>query len=615
MMMRIFPREYNFLLPDYWFGTMDSRALSFFRIVFALLLLKDALYHLPIAYWFYSDEGITPRNALFDGLAREARFSLMDAISAPWMAQFFFICWIIVLVGLLAGYRTRLMTVLNFVFLLSIHERNLYVIDGADNVMRVVSFWCMFIPLGHYYSVDVVLHRFNRYRHTQNPSDLRVPEAPRTTFAFPVRLLQLQVALIYLFTFILKLPGDPWMKGEALHYALQLQSLTLPTGDWVLENAPFWMLQAMTYFALVAEGTFFFFVFVPILQPYLRILALTLGFVLHMGIAVLMSVPNFSMLMPTTYLVFFMPQWIEAFDNRLRLPKQHLFMPLPKSGSPLWGLLAVTKASEIEFVTEVRTEKWWFADSENHTYAEDAAWQQLAAHLPLSRLWGWLLRLRIFQQLLWTVLGWLAPSLPMPIKAREHSQEMKPISRWRERLWIVQRLVLAGVLSALMTVIFYWNLTSIKADNEPIVPVVVGLPDEVVHYLGIWQSWNMFSPYPSTIDGWVQIPGVFENSQRYDLLTTAPLEDDMRRWFYGPGMRWKKYEENLNRHGYEDLLSAWGGYYCHKYNIENALPEGERLATLEIHFIWRESYAPGETEHAWQPYVMWKHWCYNKYAY
>src|SRR5690606_34996221 len=143
-----------------------------------------------------------------------------------------------------------------------------------------------------------------------------------------------------------------------------------------------------------------------------------------------------------------------------------------------------------------------------------------------------------------------------------------------------------------------------------IVPVVVGLPDEVVHYLGIWQSWNMFSPYPSTIDGWVQIPGVFENSQRYDLLTTAPLEDDMRRWFYGPGMRWKKYEENLNRHGYEDLLSAWGGYYCHKYNIENALPEGERLATLEIHFIWRESYAPGETEHAWQPYVMWKHWCY-----
>src|SRR5215813_11688324 len=103
----------NFTSRAFWFGTIDSRPLSAFRICFALLLLKDALYHIPIASIFYGDHGVLPRTVLWDGLAGPNHFSLMDALANDWMVVLFFIIWAGVALCLLVGYRTWLMSVLN----------------------------------------------------------------------------------------------------------------------------------------------------------------------------------------------------------------------------------------------------------------------------------------------------------------------------------------------------------------------------------------------------------------------------------------------------------------------------------------------------------------------
>ena len=64
----------------FWLGEVDSRPLALFRICYAALLLKDALYHLPLAERLYSDQGILPRYALFSLRYASYRFSLMDAL-------------------------------------------------------------------------------------------------------------------------------------------------------------------------------------------------------------------------------------------------------------------------------------------------------------------------------------------------------------------------------------------------------------------------------------------------------------------------------------------------------------------------------------------------------
>jgi hypothetical protein len=56
--------------------------------------------------------------------------------------------------GLLVGYRTRLMTIVVWVLLLSLHMRNPLVNGAESPMLRMLLFWGMLLPLGAYWSVD-----------------------------------------------------------------------------------------------------------------------------------------------------------------------------------------------------------------------------------------------------------------------------------------------------------------------------------------------------------------------------------------------------------------------------------------------------------------------------
>jgi hypothetical protein len=313
--------RFNFFRRDYWFGTVDSRPLALFRICFALLLLKDALYHIPLTDVLYSDIGVLPRAVLLDGLAAAHRFSLMDTIAHGWMAALFFLLWAGVAVCLLVGFRTRWAAILNFIIVLSIHERNVYVLTGADTVLRVLCFWMMFLPLAQHYSIDAIRAR-------QKPID----GGNTAAYAFPVRMIQLQVALIYLVSGILKLMGESWRTGDALYTVLQIDTILLPSGEWLGANAPDWLLRATTHGVLIFELAFAFLVFAPIAQPALRIAALAAGVVLHASIALTMVMPmtDFSLVMITSYLLFADPRWIRSRPEVAQAAHQPIRLNFPR---------------------------------------------------------------------------------------------------------------------------------------------------------------------------------------------------------------------------------------------------------------------------------------------
>jgi hypothetical protein len=431
----------------------------------------------------------------------------MDAIASDWLAVIFFIAWAAVTVALLLGYRTRLMTILNFLCVLSIHERNVYILTSADTMMRVLSFWAMFVPLGQHYSVDA-----RRAAHLP-------PGRPTTAFALPVRLMQLQVALVYLSTAILK-SDDIWWQGKAIHYALQLQSITLPTSDWVLTFSPDWLLKLLTYQTLVTEYAFFFLVFAPLAQPYLRGLGLALGAALHIGIGLTLAIPDFSIIMMISYLIFFDPIWINWLERRIS--------KRPGGEPPPPGT---------------------------------------------------------------------------------------PVVRGGGRKARLTQIGLSIGLLTCMVGILWWNRNTLTLTGKYGSYPMPAWLDGLMEYSGLWQGWAMFAPYPSLIDGWIVIPGKFEDGRTFDLRTGLAPADDMPRIYFGPDMRWKKYEENINRDRNAKLLQAWAVYYCRQYNTVEALPRGQRLATLEIHLRFRHSYEPGQSPGPYSDELLWKHWCYDQYKY
>lgn len=170
--------------------SIDTRSLSLFRVGLALLLLADLVTRAPLLAAFYTDGGVMPRGFVIDHLQDVWSFSLHLASGRPYFQAFLFVCAGLAALLLLVGYKTRLMTLVSWALLASLHVRNPEVLSSGDILLRVLLFWGLFLPLGLHWSVD-------RARATNEP-DLPVRVLSAATAA-----VLLQAAFVYLFTWLL----------------------------------------------------------------------------------------------------------------------------------------------------------------------------------------------------------------------------------------------------------------------------------------------------------------------------------------------------------------------------------------------------------------------------
>src|SRR6185369_10928911 len=141
-----------------------------------------------------------------------------------------------------------------------------YVNDGGDAVLRLLLFWSMFADLGARYSLDCRLGR--------RPARATVP-------AIAVRCLQVQIAIIYLFTFLAK-TGVTWRDGTAVLLVLENPQWSRGLGPLVARSPG--LCKALSRATLVVEGVFPLLVFSPWRPRLARAAAIVLGTALHLGI-------------------------------------------------------------------------------------------------------------------------------------------------------------------------------------------------------------------------------------------------------------------------------------------------------------------------------------------
>jgi hypothetical protein len=613
--MKLTSAQWNPFTANFWVGRADSRPSSLFRILLGLLLLKDAIYHLFLAELYYSDIGLVPRSVLPEVYRTSNTFSLMNGLSEAWQAQLFFSAWIVVIVLLMLGIHARWMAVLNFILVVSVQERNPFILDGADTVMRVMSLWLIFLPLADYYSFDAWHKRWQRAGRSQSISILRTPSVPHTAFAFPYRLAQLQVGIIYLSAFFSKLVGESWRNGEALYQAIQLKTFQMPVIGGLFANyAPYWLLEALTYYTLAFEGLFIFMVFSPFFQPRLRRAALIAGILFHGGIAVLMAIPNFSVVMVSLYVLFLENGEIERFFMAFKRKPQPLTLPRPPDAHPLWVVLSLTPASAIQLSTSRQTtssmDEWEVETDTGETLRGQAAWQATAAHLPFNRFWLWVLQFRQVRRSLWNALRYIRGQFPAL------DGTLRPLIEWQPS-WLLHaagRSVLVIQLGILIWIIISSGLTDLKVFGEAVIPPIRGQSFTVGQTLGINNRWGMFAPYPVSHYSWYMIAGTFEDGTHFDLITGNPIQpDQITHWRFGPFGRSRKYYENVSNRDYEELLAPHAAYYCRRYNITERRPVGQRLAYLQIQERWQDNINYAEPLTPYQTTIRWRHWCYDQY--
>ncbi|HEY8106102.1 MAG TPA: HTTM domain-containing protein, partial [Gemmatimonadales bacterium] len=266
---------------------VDVRSLALFRVVFGTCLLVDLLGHLPQVNDFYTDAGILPRDALINEFGNPWGVSL-HLMSGQYLVQLAILLVAIVLAfGFLVGYRTRLCSIGSWLLLCSMQARNPVILQGGDDVERLLLFWSMFLPLNARFSLDRAL---NPTAPTAKPLYL---SGGSLGFVF-------QLCCLYWFAAIAKWHPVWISEGSAIYYALSLAQFATPLGTWLLQFPR--LLQLMTFGTVALELGGPLLVFCPFLGGAVR-LGIALAFIgFHTGLGLTMRLGNFPWVCATGWL-------------------------------------------------------------------------------------------------------------------------------------------------------------------------------------------------------------------------------------------------------------------------------------------------------------------------
>ncbi|MFC5062979.1 HTTM domain-containing protein [Actinomycetospora atypica] len=271
----------------FWFRPEPTSTIAVVRIVFGAVATLWTLSQAPDLLAFYGPTGVLATapplgTGSWSVLAVSDRAPVLIAL---WAAT------LLGAVGVMVGFRTRLATILLLVGVVSFERRNPEILNAGDVLLRNLAFYLLFAPAGEALSVD--RRRRARDRFWEFP--LAAPWA--------LRLMQIQLSVVYFTTLWEKLQGDLWRDGSAVSYALRVHDIhRFPTPEFVTGSVV--LTELLTFGTLLLEMGLAVLVWNRGLRPWV----LGGGVLLHLSIGFSIMVGFFTMLMLTTYLTFVPPE-------------------------------------------------------------------------------------------------------------------------------------------------------------------------------------------------------------------------------------------------------------------------------------------------------------------
>lgn len=561
----------------------DLRSLAALRIVLAVLVLSDLAGRVTDLSAHYTDKGVLPRSVLLeDEVLNRWSFSLSLMNGELFFQALLFIVAALAALALLVGYRTRLMTIIVWVLVLSIQWRNPLVLNDGDTLLRVLLFWGVFLPLGACWSVDRALKT--------------VP--PRLSMRFlsiATVGLFLQIAFMYWFTAMQKSDPEWRMDGTAIYYALSVDQFTTPVGTYLL-NFPT-LLTVLTFGTILLETFGPFLLFFPIFNGLARVVAVLAFMGLHFGIWLTMDLGIFSLL-SAFCMVCFLPGWFWGNTGaklRAAFPKQpdvmcRLRHAVARPAHTYWSLLRAQLYITVG-VGRPSVAMMTHGDDQSGSHATHTILPPAASTAGTTQRQGE-----------------TQPNADETTAERgtQHSAAAGP-GPTALRSSFETNLLAAFIL----LYVFCWNLTTVSEFKIP------ERAESLGSFLGLKQSWDMFAPSPTRSDGWYVVPGTLRDGQQVDLMPAAVSNDfrlDERVSWEKPqsvadtyeNKYWRKYLGAIREDERDDERLHFGRYICRGWNARHA--GAEQLTTFQITYV-KETTLPAYQRATPQKEVLWEHRC------
>ena len=287
---------------SFFFAPQSPLPIALFRILYGLLVIATLLLLRPDWLTWYGPHAWVSLSTMHT-LEPGPRLNLFTIIPQKdiWIEA---LLWIFLASAslLTVGLLTRFNSLIVFLCLSSIQQRNLYITSGGDTFLRLAGFFLIFAPAGAALSVDRLLRI---WRGKEGASVL-----PRSPWA--QRMIQFELALLYFSSFCWKVQGAPWVQGTALYYVYHLDEFhRFPLPSWFLRPT---MLKLGSWTALALE----FSLGVLIWFRELRYVILALGVVFHLWLEYSINVPLFEWDVLAAYVLFVEPDDMTRVWNWIR---------------------------------------------------------------------------------------------------------------------------------------------------------------------------------------------------------------------------------------------------------------------------------------------------------
>ena len=316
--------------------SLDLRALALWRIGIGAVVLLDIVLRLRDLHVFYGDYGVLSRELFLKQSWQPPVYHLFLSSGSTGGLLALFAVWAAAAFCLMVGYKARWAALITWYFAVSIQLRNPMVLDGGDDLVRVLLFWMPFLPITARWSWEA----------RQNPQWRQLPETYRSVASIG---LVLQYFLFYLFAALLK-NGEDWIKtGDALYYTLSVDQFTTSFGRFLSQYPD--LLRPATFMALGLEYTLAITLLLGGRWTWARTAFFCLGVGFHLAIA---SMLKFGVFMPIAIaglLVFFPSRWLDRW-SRPEIEPEVLTENLPTAyrlGWPLKAFAAIMSAMLIVF--------------------------------------------------------------------------------------------------------------------------------------------------------------------------------------------------------------------------------------------------------------------------
>lgn len=236
----------------------------------------------------------------------------------PLLFDLAYLAMIALVLLFLVGWRTRIVTPLLLVMVISLQSNNPYVLNGGDTLMRITLIFLVFADLGARWSLDA--RRRAKAVAAGKTTRILPPHLSAALHNAALILCAFQIVVVYATSGVWKLLGDEWLDGTALFYALRIDIFMA----YPMLNELLWQSSLLIYVAtFIALWTQTLFPVLILWRPTRMVAVLTLMF-MHLGIAVLLGLWPFSLAMIALDMLFIRDESWErarAWVSRIRAPK------------------------------------------------------------------------------------------------------------------------------------------------------------------------------------------------------------------------------------------------------------------------------------------------------